>query len=83
MTFVAGRVLQLKKRATPITISGGVFNPDYALTIAEIANRVRGYGAGLTAWDMARRFGVEINGISWEMLESVAHKPVVIVRVSE
>lgn len=83
LTFVFGRALHLKKRATPIAVSGGTFNPDYALTIAEIANRARGYGAGLTAWDMARRFKVRINEITWKMLESVPHKPVVIVRVSE
>lgn len=80
LTFVLGRALSLKKRATPISISGKELNPDYALTLANIAHRVRGYGAGGTVWDMARRFKVDLTGVTWEMLESVTHRPIVILR---
>ena len=51
-----------------------------ALEIAEVANRVRGFGAGRTVWDMAERFGVGLADVSWGMLETVKHKPIVIVR---
>lgn len=80
LTFVIGRALSLKRRATPIAISGRELNPDYALTLAHIAHRVRGYGAGGTVWDMARRFKVDLTGVTWEMLETVVHRPIVIIR---
>jgi F420-0:gamma-glutamyl ligase-like protein len=51
-----------------------------ALTITNIADRARGPGSGATVWDMAARFRVDIECVSWEMLDSVIHKPVVIVR---
>jgi len=78
--FVIGRFFKLKKRATPLAISGCKIPVESALEIAEVANRVRGFGAGRTVWDMAKKFRVEINKVSWEMLETVKHKPIVIVR---
>jgi F420-0:gamma-glutamyl ligase-like protein len=50
------------------------------LTITNIADRARGAGSGATVWDMASRFQVEVNGVSWEMLSKIKHKPLVIVR---
>jgi F420-0:gamma-glutamyl ligase-like protein len=78
--FVIGRVLELKRRATPIAVAGCKLSAEKALEIAEIANRARGFGAGRTVWDMADRFGVGLAEVSWEMLEIVKHKPIVIVR---
>jgi len=80
LTFVLGRALGLKERATPIAISGAALNPDYALTLAEIAHRVRGGGAGRTVWSMSRRFGVGLAEVTWEMLEGVVHRPIVVLR---
>jgi F420-0:gamma-glutamyl ligase-like protein len=40
----------------------------------------RGFGAGRTVWDMAETFKVDLADVSWEMLETVKHKPIVIVR---
>jgi len=51
-----------------------------ALTIANVADRARGPGSGATVWDMAARFKVTATGVSWEMLENIIHKPIVIVR---
>jgi F420-0:gamma-glutamyl ligase-like protein len=51
-----------------------------ALKIANIADRARGPGSGATVWDMASRFGVEVNGVSYDFAAKVKHKPVVIVR---
>ena len=51
-----------------------------ALTITNIADKARGPGSGATVWDMAARFQVDVNGVSWEMLAKIRHKPIVIVR---
>ncbi len=80
IAYVIGRMLKLKKRATPIALAGCEMPAEKALEIAEVANRLRGFGAGRTVWDMAENFRVELNGVSWEMLERVKHKPIVIVR---
>jgi F420-0:gamma-glutamyl ligase-like protein len=79
-TYVVGRACRLKKRATPIAVAGCCISAEEALRIAEIANRSRGSGAGRTVWDMAERFNVGLDDVSWEMLETVKHKPIVIIR---
>jgi F420-0:gamma-glutamyl ligase-like protein len=82
IAYVAGRMLKLKRRATPIAVTGRPIPVEEALTIAEIANRARGYGAGRTVWQMAEKFKVDLTDVSWKMLEKVEHKPIVIVRKS-
>lgn len=80
LTYVVGRMFKLKRRATPLAVAGCIISVEEALTIAEFANRVRGFGAGRTVWDMAETFKVNLADVSWEMLETVKHKPIVIVR---
>lgn len=80
IAYVIGRVFRLKRRATPIAVAGCEIFAEKALEIADFANRVRGFGAGRTVWDMADKFKVDLTGVSWEMLETVKHKPIVIVR---
>lgn len=80
IAYVAGRMLRLRKRATPVAVSGRSMPVEEALEVAEIANRARGYGAGRTVWAMAEKFNVDVDDVSWEMLETVRHKPIVIVR---
>jgi F420-0:gamma-glutamyl ligase-like protein len=80
IAYVIGRMFKLKKRATPIAVVGCEISVEKALEIAEIANNSRGFGAGRTVWDMAEKFKVGLNEVSWEMLETVKHKPIVIVR---
>jgi F420-0:gamma-glutamyl ligase-like protein len=80
IAYVIGRSFRLKRRATPIAVMGCQINAEKALEIADIANRARGFGAGETVWDMAEKFGVKLTGVSWEMLETVKHKPIIIVR---
>ncbi|MEM3090550.1 MAG: coenzyme F420-0:L-glutamate ligase [Candidatus Bathyarchaeia archaeon] len=82
ITYVVGRMLKLKRRATPIAVTGSPISAEEALTIAEIANRARGYGAGRTVWDMAEKFNVGLAEVSWEMLERIKHKPIVTVRIN-
>jgi F420-0:gamma-glutamyl ligase-like protein len=80
ISYVIGRMLRLKRQATPIAVTGCQISAEKALEIAEVANRARGFGAGRTVWDMAEKFKVELTEVSWEMLETVKHKPIVIVR---
>ena len=78
--YVAGRMLKLRKRSTPIAVAGCKLEAEEALKISNIADRARGPGSGATVWDMAARFGVGITGVSWSMLANLKHKPIVIVR---
>ncbi|MEM3702990.1 MAG: coenzyme F420-0:L-glutamate ligase [Candidatus Bathyarchaeia archaeon] len=80
LAYVAGRILRLKRRATPIAVAGRKISAEEALKIADFANRIRGSGAGRTVWDMAERFKVGLADVTWEMLETVKHKPIVIVK---
>jgi len=79
-TFVVARMLKLKRRATPLAIAGCKIDTETALNIADAANHARGVGAGKTIWDMVSRFNVSLTGVTWEMLETVKHKPIVIVK---
>lgn len=80
VSYVLGRMLGLKRSSTPLAIFGCYLSATEALTITNIADRARGPGSGATVWDMAARFSVDIDRVSWEMLDSIIHKPVVIVR---
>ncbi len=80
ISYVAARALRLRKRPTPLAISGVDLDAETALTIANVADRARGPGSGATVWDMASRFKVSTTGVSWDMLNRVIHKPIVIVR---
>jgi F420-0:gamma-glutamyl ligase-like protein len=80
LAYVMGRFLRLRRRATPTAVAGCEVQVEDALEIAESANRARGSGAGRTVWDMADNFKVGLTEVSWEMLETVKHKPIVILR---
>jgi F420-0:gamma-glutamyl ligase-like protein len=75
--YVIGRFFRLRRRATPLAIAGLEAQVEDALQIAETANRARGFGAGRTVWDMADRFKVGLTDVSWEMLDTAKHKPIV------
>ena len=81
-TYVTGRMLKLKKSSTPLAVAGCNLQAREALTITNIADRARGPGSGGTVWDMAARFQVDVDGVSWEMLSEIRHEPLVIVRKS-
>jgi F420-0:gamma-glutamyl ligase-like protein len=83
LAYVVGRSLKLKKRATPLAVSGPKITTEEAIEVAKVANRTRGSGAGKTVWDMAKTFNVELTDVTWEMLESVKHLPVVIIRKTQ
>jgi len=81
LTFVIGRALRLKERKTPITISGEGINPDRLLWLAQLFHKLSGGGAGRTVWSMAEKMETELTGITYEMLESVPHFPITIIRI--
>ena len=78
LAYVLGRALNLRRRSTPIAVVRADLTVNASLNIAEAAHRLRGSGAGATVWDMARRFGVSLTQVSWEMLEGIDHRPIVI-----
>jgi F420-0:gamma-glutamyl ligase-like protein len=80
VAYVVGRMLQLKKRSTPIAVAGIAVDAETALKISNIADRARGPGSGTTVWDMAARFRVDFTDVTWDMLAKLEHKPIVIVR---
>jgi F420-0:gamma-glutamyl ligase-like protein len=80
LAYVVGRALKFERRATPLAIAGCQMAIGEVLRIAEFANRTRGFGAGRTVWDMAEMFKTGLDNVSWEMLETVKHKPIVIVK---
>ena len=80
LAYLLGRSLRLRARSTPIAQAGYPLEAEEALRIAALANRARGSGSGKSAWDMAERFGTGLTEVTWEMLNSVEHRPIVIVR---
>jgi len=80
IAYVIGRALKLKCRATPLAITSKI-DVNEALDIAQLAHKARGSGAGRTAWDMAKRFGTSLIGVTWKMLDEVDHYPIVIIRL--
>lgn len=79
-TYVFCRMFRLRRRATPTALAGCRMSIEQALEIADVANHMRGYGAGKTVWDMADEFKTQLTDVTWEMLQTVRHKPIVIVR---
>lgn len=79
-SYVAGRMLGLRRSSTPLAVAGCSLSAGEALTVTNIADHARGPGSGATVWDMAARFHVAVDEVSWGMLYGVIHKPVVLVR---
>jgi F420-0:gamma-glutamyl ligase-like protein len=78
--YIMGRVLKLRRRPTPLALSGSKVTAEDAIAISNVADKARGPGSGATVWDMAARFKVSTTGVTWDMLTQVKHKPIVIVR---
>ncbi len=79
-SFILGRTLKLRQRATPLAVVGSNISVDEALNLVETAHHARGYGAGRTVWDMRQRFGVGFSEVTWETLEKIEHFPIVLIR---
>jgi len=81
LAYFLGRFLRLKRRATPLAVAGAKISAENALRAADLANKVQGFGAGPTVWDMTKTFNVPLTGVTWEMLNRVKHKPIVVIRL--
>lgn len=80
VVYLISKLFKLRKRPTPLAVAGCTMPAETALVIANVADRARGPGSGATVWDMAARFKVSATGVNWQMLESIKHKPIVLVR---
>jgi F420-0:gamma-glutamyl ligase-like protein len=78
--YILGRLLKLKRRATPLAVVGTDIHAEELLEISDSADRVRGVGAGKTIWDVMEKFNVPFTCVTYEMLNRVEHRPLVIVR---
>ena len=79
VAYLLGRILKLRRRPTPLAATGDIVLEE-ALKISNVSDHARGPGSGATVWDMASRFNVKVNAVSWDMLSAVKHKPVILVR---
>ncbi len=79
LAFLIGRMFNGKRSNTPIAVCGKKLPLPLLLKISRRAHKIRGYGAGLTVWDMVNRFQTAIDGVTLSMLMSVPHYPIVIV----
>lgn len=80
ISFILGRMLKLKQRATPLAVIGSKLSVEDALNLAELAHHRRGYGSGRTIWNMIDRFKTGLSEITWQMLDQVPHYPIVLIR---
>ena len=82
LSYFLGRTFRdfFYPRATPVMYSGVKIDLRLLLEVAEVADKVRGVGAGRTVFEMARRFGVGVGEVTWEMLSSIPHYPIVVVK---
>ncbi len=80
ITYVICNTLKVKSSPTPVAISGEDISLDELLKLNRVAEKTRGRGAGRSVWEMAARFGTTLTGVTWEMLESIPHYPIVIAR---
>lgn len=80
LAYLVGRAFRLRKSSTPVALAGSEMGAEIALQIAECANKARGHGAGKDVWDMAERFDVTLTEVTWDMLDRIEHRPIVIIR---
>jgi len=79
--YLIGRLLKLKPQATPKAVyPQNKLRVEEALEVAELCHHVRGHGSGRTVWEMAERFKVGLTDVTWEMLETLDHYPLVLLR---
>ena len=80
VSFFLGRFLKLRQRATPLAMVGLKLGVEDILHLAEIAHHARGYGVGRTIWDVAEKYGINFNEVTWKLLDEVDHFPIVLIR---
>lgn len=66
--------------ATPIGYSPTNVDVNELLIISELADRARGFGVGRTVYEVERKLGVRASEVTWDLLDSFPHYPVVVVK---
>jgi len=80
IVYAVSNVLGLRGWPTPVDCAGISMPLRELLELCKAAEPVRGHGAGRSVWEMAKRFDTTLVGVTWEMLESIPHYPLVIAR---
>lgn len=66
--------------ATPIGFSPTTIDVNELLIVSELADRARGFGIGRTVYEVEKKLGVKSSEITWDVLDSFPHYPVVVVK---
>jgi F420-0:gamma-glutamyl ligase-like protein len=82
-SYLLGRLFNLRERPTPVAYVGEPLNPDRMLWFTKIAHKTAEPGGGRTAWGMSTRFSTGLTDVSYDMLDSVEHTPIIIIRLDE
>lgn len=82
-SYVLGRLFHLRTRPTPVAYVGEPLNPDRVLWLTRTAHRAAEPGGGRTVWGMSTRFSTGLTGVTYEMLDSVEHTPIIVIRLVE
>jgi F420-0:gamma-glutamyl ligase-like protein len=80
-SYILCRLLKLRARPTPVAYVGEPLNPDRMLWLTKIAHKTANPGGGRTVWGMSTRFRTGLTNVSYEMLDSVEHTPIIIIRL--
>lgn len=80
LAYIIGRTFRGKFApfATPLAVVGEQLDSFMLLGLTELADRLRGSGAGRTVFEMAERFEVGLEEVTWRMLSSIKHCPAVL-----
>jgi len=81
ISYLTGRALKLRRWPTPVSAYNVKIGFEELLEILSECEKAMGEGAGLTVWDMAERFRVGVEEVTWEMLDSIEHKPLALVKL--
>lgn len=66
--------------ATPLGFSPTTIDVDELLVVSELADRARGFGIGRTVYEVEKRLGIKASEVTWDLLDSFPHYPVVVVK---
>ncbi len=82
LSFLIARMFKkhFSPYATPIGFSPRNLDVNELLIVSELADRARGYGAGRTLYEVEKTFGVKASEVTWDILNSIPHYPVVVVK---
>ncbi|MEM0217206.1 MAG: coenzyme F420-0:L-glutamate ligase [Candidatus Nezhaarchaeales archaeon] len=82
LSFLIARFLNnfFSPYATPLGFSPTTINIDELLIVSELADRARGFGIGRTVYEVEKKLRIKAGEITWNLLDSFPHYPVVVVK---